>query len=47
MGLANERRRCIVTSSLIGWTHTQYDPWTGKQCFDDLEKHDKIDELKK
>ena len=24
---ANERRRCIVTSSLIGWTPTQNDPW--------------------
>ena len=25
---ANERRRYIVTSSLIGWAHTQIDPWT-------------------
>ena len=25
MGSANERRRYIVTSSLIGWTHTQND----------------------
>ena len=25
---ANERRRYIVTSSLIGWAHTQNDPWT-------------------
>ena len=24
---ANERRRYIVTSSLIGWAHTQNDPW--------------------
>ena len=24
---ANERRRGIVTSSLIGWAHTQNDPW--------------------
>ena len=24
---ANERRRDIVTSSLIGWIHTQNDPW--------------------
>ena len=23
---ANERRRYIVTSSLIGWVHTQNDP---------------------
>ena len=23
---ANERRHCIVTSSLIGWVHTQNDP---------------------
>ena len=27
MGSANERRRYIVTSSLIGWTHIQNDPW--------------------
>ena len=26
---ANERRRYIVTSSLIGWTHTQNDLWEG------------------
>ena len=26
MGSANERRRHIVTSSLIGWVHTQNDP---------------------
>ena len=25
---ANERRRYIVTSSLIGWAHTQNNPWT-------------------
>ena len=24
---ANERRRCIGTSSLIGWAHTWNDPW--------------------
>ena len=24
---ANDRRRYIVTSSLIGWAHTQNDPW--------------------
>ena len=24
---ANERRRYIVTSSLIGWVHSQNDPW--------------------
>ena len=24
---ANERRRYIVTSSLIGWAHHQNDPW--------------------
>ena len=28
MGLANERWCHIVTSSLIGWAHTQNDPWT-------------------
>ena len=27
MGPANERRRYIVTSSLIGWVHTQNDRW--------------------
>ena len=27
MGSANEIRCCIVTSSLIGWAHTQDDPW--------------------
>ena len=27
MDSANEVRRCIVTSFLIGWTHTQNDPW--------------------
>ena len=26
MGSANERRRYIVTSFLIGWAHTQNDP---------------------
>ena len=24
---AIERRRCIVTSSLIGWAHAQFDPY--------------------
>ena len=24
---ANERRRYTVTPSLIGWVHTQNDPW--------------------
>ena len=27
MGSTNERRRYIVTSSLIGWAHIQNDPW--------------------
>ena len=27
MGSANKRRRYNVTSSLIGWVHTQNDPW--------------------
>ena len=27
MGSANKRRRYNVTSSLIGWAHTQNDPW--------------------
>ena len=33
MGSANERRRCIATSSRIDWAHTQNDPWTLKICF--------------
>ena len=32
MGLANERRRYIVTPSLIGWAHIQNDPWFMEQC---------------
>ena len=28
MHRANERWRCIVTSSRIGWVHTQRDPWS-------------------
>ena len=27
MGSANERRRYYVTPSIIGWAHTQNDPW--------------------
>ena len=27
MDSANERRRYIVTPPLIGWAHTQKDPW--------------------
>ena len=27
MGSANERRHYSVTSSLVGWDHTQHDPW--------------------
>ena len=27
MNLGSERRRYIVTSAIIGWTHAQYDPW--------------------
>ena len=29
----NERRRYIVTSSLIGWAHTRTDPWHLKYCW--------------
>ena len=29
---ANERRRYIVTASLIGWVHTQNDPWRMQNC---------------
>ena len=29
MGSANERRHYIVTLSLIGWAHSQIDPWCG------------------
>ena len=28
---ASERQRYIVTTSLIGWAHTETDPWTGIQ----------------
>ena len=31
MGSANERRRYNVTSSLIGWVHSQNDPWVWEQ----------------
>ena len=27
MGATNESRRYVVTSALIGWAHTQNDPW--------------------
>ena len=27
MGSANERRRYVVPPPLIGWAHTQNDPW--------------------
>ena len=30
MGSANESRRYIVTSSLIGWAYTQNDPWASQ-----------------
>ena len=30
MGAANDRRNYIITSSLIGWAHTQNDPWYRK-----------------
>ena len=31
---ANERRRYIVTSSLIGWAHTRNDPWSHQiRCY--------------
>ena len=29
---ANERQRYIVTSSPIGWAHSQNDPWISQQC---------------
>ena len=29
VGKANKRWYCILTLSLIGWTHTQNDPWSG------------------
>ena len=31
---ANERWRCNVTSSLIGWLHKQNDPWIRYICYD-------------
>ena len=33
MGSANERWRYIVMSSLIGWAHTQNDPWVTLDIF--------------
>ena len=33
MDSANECRRYIVTSSLIGWAHIQNDPYTWQICF--------------
>ena len=30
---ANERRRYNVTSSLIRWAHTWYDPWFGHRVY--------------
>ena len=33
VGLANERRRYIVTSSLIGWAHTQSNSWIKDRNF--------------
>ena len=48
MPLANERWRCIVKSSLIGWVHIQNDPWirhpeinsTGDQSSDEVQRLD-------
>ena len=40
---ANERRRYIVTSPLIGWAHTQYDPWGCTQMV--LFKHGIYDSM--
>ena len=34
MGSANERRRYIVTASLIGWAHTQNDRWAAFPQYD-------------
>ena len=36
LGSANERRRYIVTSSLIGWAHNLNDPWG---CSGEQEAH--------
>ena len=36
---ANERRRYIVTSSLIGWTHTQNDPQITSEMRNDILFH--------
>ena len=35
---ANERRRYIVTSPLIGWVHTQNEPWDVTACHIKLDK---------
>ena len=37
MGTANERRRYNKTSPLIGWAHTQNDPWL---CFRNPTRHE-------
>ena len=37
---ANERRHYIVTSSLIGWVHTQNDP-----CFPEFSPHSPVSQL--
>ena len=48
MGSANERRRYNVTSSIIGWAHTQNDPADGTYRTDDefmrklLKKNNKL-----
>ena len=40
MRLANERWRCIVTPSLIGWAHIQDDPWyVAYKCISQLHKN--------
>ena len=39
MRQANERRCYNVTSSLIGWVHTQKDPWISPICFRVLPWH--------
>ena len=39
MGSANERRRYIITPPLIGWAHTQNDPWYNPISFEITETH--------
>ena len=40
LGSANERRRYIVMSSLMGWVHTQNDPCLQMWYICEMDSHD-------